>query len=79
VRGMRLAGGCLVSGGDVLRGVRPGMGCPLGVPQWTVGGLPGQPGGLGPWSGGDVVAGPPCVRVASIAGRPPAPGGSGVP
>jgi len=41
-----------VSGGDVLRGVRPGMGCPLSVPQWTVGGLPGQPGGLGPWSGG---------------------------
>jgi len=37
-------------------------------------GRPGLLGRMGPLSGGDVGAGPFCVRVASIAGRPPARG-----
>jgi len=91
LRACTLAWGLLdPSGGDVVAGgrsrvrggilgCRPGAARPFSVPQWTEGARLGMPSRMGPLSRGDVGAGPPCVRVASIAGRPPARGGSGVP
>jgi len=77
------------SWGDVGAGgrsrVRGGiLGCRLGAVRLSAS-HSGQRGRLGllsrmgPLSRGDVGAGPPCVRVASIDGCPPARGGSGVP
>jgi len=65
-----LGGVPCVWGRRPFQGVRPGMGCPLSVPQWTMGGRLGQPGRLGPWSGGVWWPVLHPSEVLPIAGRP---------